>query len=166
MRAGEAFELPARPVTVYSLDALDQRRSLDHLDLDVRVACSSGTYVRALARDLGTALGVGGHLVALRRTRIGPFRVTDAAALDDLDVAARLLDPAAVATALFPTVPLSSEQVIDLVHGKKISVSDLGSANPGPVAALAPDGRLVGLVTVFGGTAKPLANFPTDEVLP
>jgi tRNA pseudouridine55 synthase len=166
VRAGEEFELPARPVTVFALETLDQRRTSDHLDLDVRVACSSGTYVRALARDLGAALGVGGHLVALRRTRIGPFQVTDAAALDDLDVTAWLLDPAAVATALFPSVPLSSEQVVDLVHGKKIRVPDLPGANSGPVAALAPDGRLVGLVTVFGGTAKPLANFPTDEVLP
>jgi tRNA pseudouridine55 synthase len=166
VRAGEEFELPARPVTVFALETLDQRRTSDHLDLDVRVACSSGTYVRALARDLGAALGVGGHLVALRRTRIGPFQVTDAATLDDLDVTDRLLDPAAVATALFPSVPLSSEQVIDLVHGKKITVQDLPAANSGPVAALAPDGRLVGLVTVFGGTAKPLANFPTDEVLP
>ncbi|HEY9521599.1 MAG TPA: tRNA pseudouridine(55) synthase TruB [Thermopolyspora sp.] len=163
VRAGEDFELPARPVTVFAFEALDQRRTSDHLDLDVRVACSSGTYVRALARDLGAALGVGGHLVALRRTRIGPFRVADAAALDDLDVTARLLDPAAVASALFPSVTLSPAQVVDLVHGKKISVPDLAA---GPVAALAPDGRLVGLVTVLDGTAKPLANFPADEVLP
>jgi tRNA pseudouridine55 synthase len=166
VRAGEEFQLPARPVTVFALELLDQRREPAHLDLDVRVACSSGTYVRALARDLGAALGVGGHLVALRRTRIGPFRVADAAVLEDLDVASRLVDPAAVASALFPSVQLSSDQVVDLVHGKKILVPDIASADAGPVAALAPDGRLVGLVTVFGGTAKPLANFPTDEVLP
>ena len=133
VRAGEEFELPARPVTVFAFEALDQRRAPDHLDLDVRVACSSGTYMRALARDLGAALGVGGHLVALRRTRIGPFRVTDAAALDDLDVAAAAAGPRRRRHGHCSRACRSApQQVIDLVHGKKISVSDLGSADPGP----------------------------------
>ena len=102
VRAGESFELPARAVTVSAFELLEQRSEPGHLDLDVRVECSSGTYIRALARDLGAALGVGGHLVALRRTRIGPFGIADAAPLADLDPAARLIDPATVATALFP----------------------------------------------------------------
>jgi tRNA pseudouridine55 synthase len=165
VRAGESFALPARAVTISTFELLAQRREQGHLDLDVRVECSSGTYIRALARDLGAALGVGGHLVALRRTRIGPFGIADAAPLADLDPAARLIDPAAVATALFPAITLDAGQVTDLMHGKKIEVGPREDAKQTPVAALAPDGRLVGLVTVFGTAAKPLVNFPSDEVL-
>jgi len=133
-----------------------------NLDLDVRVECSSGTYIRALARDLGAALGVGGHLTALRRTRIGPFRVADAADLATMVVAEHLLAPADVASALFPTIALGAQQVIDLTHGKRIRFAD--AADAAPVAALAPDGRLVGLLTIDAGVGKPLVNFPTDEV--
>jgi tRNA pseudouridine55 synthase len=165
VREGESFALPARAVTISTFELLEQRSEQGHLDLDVRVECSSGTYIRALARDLGAALGVGGHLVALRRTRIGPFGIADAAPLADLDPAARLIDPAAVATALFPAMTLDAGQVTDLMHGKKIEVGPREEANQTPIAALAPDGRLVGLVTVFGTAAKPLVNFPSDEVL-
>src|SRR3954471_16302733 len=87
VRAGEDVALPARPVTVAEFTLLDRRIPEDAegaLDLDVRGTCSSGTYTRALARDLGAALGVGGHLTALRRTAVGPFEVADATALDDL----------------------------------------------------------------------------------
>jgi tRNA pseudouridine55 synthase len=165
VREGESFALPARAVTISTFELLEQRSEQGHLDLDVRVECSSGTYIRALARDLGAALGVGGHLVALRRTRIGPFGIADAAPLADLDPAVRLIDPAAVATALFPAMTLDAGQVTDLMHGKKIEVGPREEANQTPIAALAPDGRLVGLVTVFGTAAKPLVNFPSDEVL-
>jgi tRNA pseudouridine55 synthase len=165
VREGESFALPARAVTISTFELLEQRSEQGHLDLDVRVECSSGTYIRALARDLGAALGVGGHLVALRRTRIGPFGIADAAPLADLDPAARLIDPAAVATALFPAMTLDAGQVTDLMHGKKIEVGPRDEARETPIAALAPDGRLVGLVTVFGTAAKPLVNFPSDEVL-
>jgi tRNA pseudouridine55 synthase len=168
VRAGEEFALAARPVTVSAFELLGQHAAPGRRDLDVRVECSSGTYIRALARDLGAALGVGGHLIALRRTRVGPFRAEQAATLDGLDVAARLLDPAQVAAALFPSVALEAEQVVELMHGKRVSVpADIldGLAPDAPVAALAPDGRLVGLVTVFGTNVKPLVNFPTDEVL-
>jgi tRNA pseudouridine55 synthase len=165
VREGESFALPARAVTISTFELLEQRSEQGHLDLDVRVECSSGTYIRALGRDLGAALGVGGHLVALRRTRIGPFGIADAAPLADLDPAARLIDPAAVATALFPAMTLDAGQVTDLMHGKKIEVGPREEANQTPIAALAPDGRLVGLVTVFGTAAKPLVNFPSDEVL-
>jgi tRNA pseudouridine55 synthase len=165
VREGESFALPARAVTISTFELLEQRSEQGHLDLGVRVECSSGTYIRALARDLGAALGVGGHLVALRRTRIGPFGIADAAPLADLDPAVRLIDPAAVATALFPAMTLDAGQVTDLMHGKKIEVGPREEANQTPIAALAPDGRLVGLVTVFGTAAKPLVNFPSDEVL-
>ncbi len=158
-RAGEAVELGSRAVTVSVFEALAIRHG-EFLDLDVRVECSTGTYVRALARDLGRALGVGGHLTALRRTRVGPFRVDDARPLEAIDVATDRLEPAAVARELFPVLELSAAGAVDLGHGKR-----LGVAHPdgGPLAAIAPDGRLVGLVTVEDGTAKPLVNFPQEE---
>ncbi|TXN32798.1 tRNA pseudouridine(55) synthase TruB [Lacisediminihabitans profunda] len=162
-RAGETVELAARTVTVSALEVLDSRAAGDYLDVDVRVECSSGTYIRAIARDLGAALGVGGHLTALRRTRIGPFSVADAADLETMDVATALLGPADVASRLFDTYPLTESQAIDLGHGKRL-VDDEWSGGAGPLAAIAPDGRLVGLIGFDGHTAKPLVNFPTDEV--
>ncbi|MCU1583596.1 MAG: truB [Microbacteriaceae bacterium] len=161
-RAGEAVELAARTVTISALEVLGVRREADFLDLDVRIECSSGTYIRAIARDLGAALGVGGHLTALRRTRIGPFSVTDAAELESLDVAASLLTPAAVATRLFPVYRLTAEQAVDLGHGKRL-LAERPAPGDGPVAAVAPDGRLVGILQFGGGTAKPVANFPADQ---
>ena len=164
-RAGETVELRSRAVTVSAFEQLNSRSiredGADYLDLDVRVACSSGTYIRALARDLGAALGVGGHLTALRRTRIGPFKVTDAAELDGLDVASRLQSPAEIASALFPTFELDDGQAVDLRHGKRIAAA--GLADGGPFAAIAPDGTLVGLLEVAHGRAWPLVNFPPDE---
>lgn len=84
MRTGEEFELPARPVTVGTFDILDTRRTDQFIDLDVNVDCSSGTYIRALARDLGAGLGVGGHLTSLRRTKVGPFGLEHSRTLDEL----------------------------------------------------------------------------------
>jgi len=155
-RAGEEVELPARTVTVSSFEVLDTRRSAEAIDVDVRVAVSSGTYVRALARDLGSALGVGGHLTALRRTRIGPFGIDDAVQPDD-DLAAALLAPAQVAATLFPTTDLDAGATLALTQGKRIPVE---VADAPIVAALGPDGRLTGLVVVERGIARVLVNFP------
>jgi tRNA pseudouridine55 synthase len=163
-RAGEEVELVSRAVTIYAFEVLAIRRDAGFVDVDVRVECSSGTYIRALARDLGAGLEVGGHLTALRRSKVGPFAVADAATLDDLVVNDRLLAPASVATALFPSRDLAEQDVIDLVHGKRLALPDLDGVE-GPIAALAPDGRLVGLLEMRGASAKPLVNFPTDEVL-
>lgn len=154
-REGEEVVLPERPVTITAFEVLAQRRT-DWIDLDVRVECSSGTYIRALARDLGDGLGVGGHLTALRRTRIGPFGVGAASGLDD-GLADRMLNPGAVAAQLFERLDLTAEAALDLGHGKRIAIADSG---PGPLAALAPDGRLVGLVENVGGRAHVLVNFP------
>lgn len=169
-RAGETVELAARTVTISAIEQLDLRRDGDLLDLDVRVACSSGTYVRAIARDLGSALGVGGHLSALRRSKVGPFDVKDAAELETLEVAESLLSPADVASRLFPVLQLTAAQAVDLSHGKRLDLDLVSGGDPvsggGPVAALAPDGRLVGLVEFSGRIAKPLVNFPSDEVSP
>jgi tRNA pseudouridine55 synthase len=158
VREGEEVVLKPRAVTVGVFEVLAIRGA----EVDVRVECTSGTYIRALARDLGAALGVGGHLTALRRTRVGPFDVGDAGLLGDQLMDA-LLAPASVAGRLFPSLRLDNDQVVALSQGKKVSVSAADSADP--VAAVGPDGRLSGLVTVSNGTARVLVNFPTDEVV-
>jgi tRNA pseudouridine55 synthase len=159
VRAGEEVELKARPVIVSEFEVTERRRTAEHIDLDVRVVCSSGTYIRALARDLGEQLGVGGHLTALRRTRIGPFDIADARTLDDVDAGNDLIGPTTVAEQLFPALHMTEAQAIDLGHGKKIDVAELEGA---PIAAIAPDGRLVGLIEARRGQGKSIVNFPTD----
>lgn len=162
VRAGEEVDLPARPVTVSTFELVSAAQADGFLDLTVRVECSSGTYIRALARDLGAALGVGGHLTSLRRTRIGPFGLDAAQPLADLDVASALIGPADAATRLLGRLDLTEQQAIDLGHGKSIEV-DPAQSRPGPIAAIAPDGRLVGLVEYRGSHAKSLINFPPDD---
>ena len=105
-REGEEVVLKARPVTISAFEVLDVSRDpqTGTVDLQVRVECSSGTYIRALARDLGADLGVGGHLTALRRTRIGPFGIDGAHAIEGIDVEAALISPTAAASTLFATV--------------------------------------------------------------
>jgi tRNA pseudouridine55 synthase len=160
-RAGEEVELKPRTVTVSAFDVLATRRDGALVDLDVRVVVSSGTYIRALARDLGAALGVGGHLTALRRTKVGPFDVADAAD-PDADLAAALLPPADVAARLFPTARMDADAARALSQGKRVAVA----AEDAPiVAAVGPEGRLLGLVSVRAGTSRVLVNFPTEEVL-
>lgn len=165
-RAGETVELKPRAVTVSVFEVLAVQRA-EFVDVDVRIECSTGTYVRALARDLGAALGIGGHLTALRRTRVGPFSVTHASTLDELDVATALLPPAQVARTLFPVLDLSAQQAVDLSQGKRLSLGaeiqgTFGATTAAPVAAIAPDGRLVGLVRIEGLTATTLINFPEE----
>jgi len=161
VRAGEDVELPARPVTVSEFELVSSTPVDGYLDLEVRVVCSSGTYIRALARDLGAGLGVGGHLTSLRRTRIGPFGIDAADPLDQLDVARALIGPADAAGRLFGRLDLTEQQAIDLGHGKRID-APAGAADGGPVAAIDPGGRLVGLVEYSAGQAKSIVNFPPD----
>ncbi|MFE5410059.1 tRNA pseudouridine(55) synthase TruB [Microbacterium sp. NPDC056569] len=159
-RAGEDVQLKAREVTVSRFDVLAERRSGGTVDLDVVVDCSSGTYIRSLARDLGATLGVGGHLTALRRTRIGPFDVTSAAAVDAL-ADAPLLDPAAAAAAVLGRFDVTADEARDLRHGKRL----LGAADrllANPTAAIAPDGVLVGIVERRGGDVKSAMNMPEE----
>ena len=155
MRAGEDVVLAARPVQV-SRFSLEVRRGDD---LDVLVECSSGTYVRALARDLGAALEVGGHVSALRRTRVGPFALADAHTLDALtdddlvDSAVIGLDAAAAAS--FPRWDLSGEQALALSHGQRLAPC----GQPGVLGAFDPDGRCVALVEDREGAARPSVVF-------
>jgi len=167
VRAGESVELAARTVTVSRFDVLDLRRTSDDdelgprdgftvVDLDVSVDCSSGTYIRALARDLGTGLGVGGHLTALRRTRVGPYRLDGARTLDQLADQFSVLPMADAARATFPARELTEEEAQRLVHGQRLSSTGNGEA---PTAAFAPDGALVAIVSDTGPTCRPLLVF-------
>ncbi len=164
VRDGEEVTLAARTVTVAAFDLLAVRRGDEFVDADVRVECSSGTYVRALARDLGEHLGTGGHLTALRRTRIGAFDVDEAAVLEELDVAASLVSPADAARRALPVVHLTAQQATDLGHGKRIEASGAPALSPGDaIAAIGPDGRLVAIVERRGDTLKVVTGFPPEE---
>ncbi|MBX3194410.1 MAG: tRNA pseudouridine(55) synthase TruB [Microbacteriaceae bacterium] len=160
-RSGEEVVLAPREVTVSRFEVLAERRSGAVIDLDAVIECSSGTYIRALARDLGAALGVGGHLTALRRETVGPFEVADAVAVDDI-APASLRTPASIAAQLFPVARLDAERAVDLAHGKRVR---LEVADAPVVAAITPAGVLAGLVEVRDGQARVLVNFPSDEVL-
>lgn len=153
VRAGEEVDLPARPVTVYRFDVLAQRRETDRLELDVMVDCSSGTYVRALARDLGAALGVGGHLAALRRTSVGPFTLAKARSLEDVerDPGLSLTLDEAVAAA-FPRVDVDAPVAAAVRHGQRIPAA----GRDGTYGVFAPDGRVLALAQDTGRTAKPV----------
>jgi tRNA pseudouridine55 synthase len=155
-RAGEAPVLPARPVTVSAFDVLAGRRDGDLLDVDVAVTCSSGTYIRALARDMGDALGVGGHVTVLRRTRAGSYDLSLAHELGSLDPVTALIPLARAAAGAFPSRQLTEAQARSLAHGGKLPG---GGAQPGPVAAFGPDGTLIALVEDQGDQARPLAVF-------
>lgn len=166
VRAGEEVELKARTVTVSRFEVLRPRRvETEHgpaIDLDVVVDCSSGTYIRALARDLGAALGLGGHLVALRRTRIGEFSVVDAAAIDELaePPASAILTPAEAAAKVLPELRIDATVARDLRHGKRV-VQEFGHKLG---AAIDPEGDLVGIVERRGDAIKSVMNMP--EVQP
>ncbi len=154
-RAGQAPQLAARPVTVHEFSISDPRPAGGVLDVTAVVRCSSGTYVRALARDLGESLGVGGHLTQLRRTRVGPYRIGDAHSPAELAGDLRLSPRAHAAAAAFPVRALTSAEAESLAHGATLPAQ----GTPGPVAALAPDGTLIALVEEQQGRARPRAVF-------
>jgi tRNA pseudouridine55 synthase len=160
-REGAAPELAARSVTVTEFAVLAVRRDGDLLDADVTVTCSSGTYIRALARDVGQALGVGGHLTALRRTRVGPYEIATALTLDQLSASFTVKPLAEAARAAFRPVQLTEDQARAVAHGVRISIGDLDWPRDAqePVAAFAPDGSLIALLTGEAGQARPVAVF-------
>lgn len=155
-RAGHAPELAARTVTVRELSILGVRRLGDVTDADVSVTCSSGTYIRSLARDLGASLGVGGHLTVLRRTRVGPYKVSAARTLEQLADQMELIPLAEAAAGAFPRRDLTDDEARRVSHGARLPVTGAGG---GPVAAFAPDGSLVALLADEAGQARPLAVF-------
>lgn len=173
VRAGQDVELPPRPVVIRRFDV----RGTEHgragdgtpvLDVSVVVECSSGTYIRALARDLGAELGSGGHLTQLRRTRVGPFEVSGTPTLEDLEAESGSEDPDAgsvppplrlatmteVATALFPVRALTETETAAVRVGQHVTAG-IEATVAGPVAAVAPDGHLVALLVRRDERAKP-----------
>jgi len=166
VREGEDVQLAARPVTVVRFDVDDIRSGtvgdLGVVDVDVTVVCSSGTYIRALARDLGASLGVGGHLTALRRTRVGGYTLAGARTLEDLadvadDVPIDVLNLADAARAIFPVRELTADEAVALSYGKRIARGHEQSG--GPVAAIAADGTLIALLEDQGAQAAPVLVF-------
>ncbi|MFI7692282.1 tRNA pseudouridine(55) synthase TruB [Nonomuraea sp. NPDC049655] len=155
-RAGEEVALAARPVTVYGFDVLDIRAVGDVVDVDAVVTCSSGTYIRALARDLGAALGVGGHLTSLRRTRVGPYDLSLARSIDQLAEECVVLPIGEAVSAAFPRRDVTAEEARVIGHGGRLPAAGLGA---GPIGVFGPEGELLALVEEQGRIAKPLAVF-------
>ena len=168
VREGEEVELAARPVTVFRFDVHAIRRAVSVpdgvLDVDVTVECSSGTYIRALARDLGAALGVGGHLTMLRRTAVGPYTLELARPLAELT---ELVDGGgelpivpldAAARAAFPARDVTGQEAASVAHGGFLEA--FGTAGE-PVAVFGPDGRFLALYEDLpsGKKSKPVAVF-------
>ena len=151
VRDGEDFELAARPVTVDRFDVTASRRVESFVDLDVEVECSSGTYVRALARDLGAALGVGGHLTVLRRTRVGPFTLDHARTLEQLaeDPSVSLDIDQACQTA-FEHRQISAEEAESISQGRWLDPIGI----PGTYAAIDPTGHTIALLQERGRRAS------------
>lgn len=195
VRAGEEVVLKKRPVTIHAFEIGEAREVMGDaagegggegsgevfIDIDATVRCSTGTYIRALARDLGADLGIGGHLTALRRSEVGPFNVADATShaqlVGDADTpgdAGTLHAPADVARMLFPVLTLTETEAVDLANGKRLAV-DPGRYEAAPIIAAILPGegdvcasgsmpdRLVGLIEIKGGRTRVVMNFPTNE---
>lgn len=170
VRAGEDVQLAARDVDVHELVLLDVRRTragdVDVVDLDVRVTVSAGTYVRALARDLGARLGCGGHLTALRRTRVGAFEVSRASTLAQLEAVRErdddlpLISPARAAAAVMPVRPLDADEADAMSHGR--AIPGVGGTPSGLVALTDPDGVLIAVADDDGSNVRPRVVFPRD----
>jgi tRNA pseudouridine55 synthase len=152
VRSGERVELAARRVRIDSIDV----RAVRGADVDISVSCSSGTYIRAIARDLGEVLGVGGHLVALRRTAVGPYRIEDAHTLEELADDFAVMPIADAARAAFPSLVLDGDQAADVRFGRKLS---LQLPADGPVALLTGDGEFLALYEQSGEQARAVAVF-------
>ena len=156
VRAGEVFELAARTITISKLDILEIRHLGVRIEIDIDVTCSAGTFIRAIARDLGDDLQVGGHLSALRRTRVAGFPISQAISFEDLKAQSFTpLELADVARATFQVRELALDEVQELSFGRPLSVN----ATEAIYAALSPDDRLIALLKNESGKAKPIAVF-------
>ncbi|MBB4705422.1 tRNA pseudouridine(55) synthase TruB [Sphaerisporangium siamense] len=156
VRDGEEVELAARPVTVHAFEVTAVRREGTAVEVDASVRCSSGTYIRSLARDLGRALGVGGHLTRLRRTRVGPYDLSMARTIEQLAGDCAILPMAEAVAAAFPRMDVSADQARLIGHGGRLPAAGLGG---GPIGVFGPDGDLLALVEEHGRTVKALAVF-------
>ena len=154
VRDGETVELKARPVTIHALDVRGVRPGGDTCDVDISVRCSSGTYIRAIARDVGAWLGVGGHLTALRRTAVGPYDLVSARTLDQLAESFEPMPIAVAARAAFPGLELDEAQAADVRVGRALDV-----VLDGLTAVFAPDGEFLALYEPRDGVARATAVF-------
>ena len=155
VRSGEEVLLESREVTVHSFEILEPpTMGPDFIDLEVEVVCSSGTYIRALARDLGEALGVGGHLTKLRRLKVGSYDVANATEVDNLE-SVKIIELSQAANELFPLIPITPEQVIDVIHGKKLA----NFSNQGLVGVVSDQGKLVAVMEGGGMDLKSVVVF-------
>lgn len=157
VRSGQDVQLTARPVHVEAFEATATRSDGVTMDVDVRVVCSSGTYVRALARDLGEVLGVGGHLTMLRRTRVGGITLDHASGLDALAESFTMVPIDEAARASFPGLVLDDDQAVEVRFGRALKDLELPAA--GPVALFAPDGAFLALYEQRGADARAVAVF-------
>jgi tRNA pseudouridine55 synthase len=144
-------QLAPRRVHIARFDIVRRRGD----QVDVAVTCSTGTYVRALARDVGTALGVGAHLTALRRTRVGGFTLDEARTLEQLEHELAVVPLAQAVAAAFRRRDATAEEAARLGHGQRLDATGV----PGPVGVFAPDGSVVALVEDRDGGARPLVVF-------
>jgi len=156
VRAGEEVSLVARAVTVSRLELLDLRRpSADTIDLDISVVCTSGTYIRAMARDLGAGLGVGGHLTVLRRTRVGPFSIAQARTLEEMVTEPISYDLADAIRQTLPSVSVDVETARALGYGQRVAAQGLA----GVYGVFDPEGGAVALVEDLDGQARAVVGF-------
>jgi tRNA pseudouridine55 synthase len=159
VRAGEQVELKSREVKIYRFEMLSTARDSGYLDVKVKVECSSGTYIRALARDLGNSLGVGGHITELRRTKVGHFSVTEANSIEELGEL-RVTELAVAARELFPTIELTDSEVTELIHGKRISGK---TEFEGLAAGLSASGKLVAVLESVKSDLKSVVVFQGEK---
>ena len=158
VRRGEQPALSARRVTVYELRVEDVRIGAEKVDLDLVVECSSGTYVRALVRDLGATLGVGGHVTSLRRTSVGQFTLASAQSLDEMgEHGVRMLTLAEAASLVLPTVECDDDEARAVSYGQRVPLAADGA--DGPVALVGTDGRLLAVYLREGDVARPVTVF-------
>ncbi|HET6152292.1 MAG TPA: tRNA pseudouridine(55) synthase TruB [Marmoricola sp.] len=156
VRAGEQVEIAARRVRISAIDVTRIEHVVDGVDVDISVRCSSGTYIRAIARDLGVGLAVGGHLTSLRRTAVGPFGLDEAHTLEELADSFEIVEISAAARSSFPAYELDEVQTAMVRVGKKLPI-DL--ATDGAVGVFAPDGQFLALYEQAGELARPVAVF-------
>jgi tRNA pseudouridine55 synthase len=164
VRRGIDVELKARPVTIHgiTIDSIERRESDWSIRCEVR--CSSGTYVRAIARDLGEKMGIGGHLTALRRTMVGPWSVEQAVSPDDIS-ADVLIDPATIISQVLPTVSVDRPTQDALSHGKRIRLPDSPHVpDDQAVAVMGVNHQLVAIVSGVSGPVRILVGFPAEGV--
>ena len=155
VRAGEDVQLPAREVTISQLHIGEIRRTATTIEIDIEVTCSAGTFIRAIARDCGSALGVGGHLSALRRTRVASFGLAPSVTIDQLKSGEfEGLSIAEVAALTFPIRNISEDEVLELSFGRTLTLSDSAA-----ITAAMDHGQLIALLSNKESHAKPIAVF-------